>query len=445
MSNIIAFIICFLLIPLLLIGFLGALIGWWLRGGRKVEGDLSIEGEGALRAEADSLRARVQELEGRVSTRDTEITGLKGKLAAAAGAGAAAAAATAVVSKAAPASVSTAAPASAASDDDTYALEWRNRYLAARVKYLEGQVAEVPKAKAKKPAAKRTTAKGKAAAVATAMPIAKAAAKPKVEAKVAAKPKAAAKPKTTKRTSAKSASKPKVLYTDGPTDGAPDDLKLIKGIGPKFEKDLNGKGIYYFRQIGAWKAKDVTMVEGVIDSFPGRIERDEWVKQAKGLAQGAAPRAMKAAPSTGKKKPGPKPGTKRGALTASGKPRQKPGPKAGSKRKTTKSAGSGAGIDKYYANVQKFDPKARKAVVQGIVNYCGISLRSRDGSLVACSDEAELQRVADGFVTKKLEQTSGQMDLVKDICQEMKSERFKNRVTFYYLAAKKTRKLGKFT
>jgi len=67
------------------------------------------------------------------------------------------------------------------------------------------------------------------------------------------------------------------------------------------------------------------MVEGVIDSFPGRIERDEWVKQAGGLAKGAAPKAMKAKPSTGKKKPGPKPGTKRGALTAAGKPRQKPG------------------------------------------------------------------------------------------------------------------------
>ena len=414
MSNIIAFIICFLLIPLLLIGLLGALIGWWLRGGRKVEGDLSVEGEGALRAEADSLRARVQELEGRVSTRDTEITGLKGKLAAAAGAGAAAAAATAAVA--------TKSEPAAAADDDTYALEWRNRYLAARVKYLEGQVAEAPKPKAK-PKAK----------------------KPTVKRKVAAKPKPKAKPKTTRKPRAKAAPKPKVLYTDGPTDGAPDDLKLIKGIGPKFEKDLNGKGIYYFRQIGAWQAKDVKMVEGVIDSFPGRIGRDEWVKQAKGLAKGGAPRAMKGAPSRGKKKPGPKPGTKRGALTASGKPRQKPGPKAGSKRKTSKSAGSGAGIDKYYANVQKFDPKARKPVVQGIVKYCGISLRSRDGSLVACSDEAELKRVADGFVTKKLEQTSGQMEIVKEVCQEMKGERFKNRVTFYYLAAKKTRKLGKFT
>ena len=81
----------------------------------------------------------------------------------------------------------------------------------------------------------------------------------------------------------KAKAKPKVLYTDGPTDGTPDDLKVIKGIGPKFEGDLNSKGIYYYKQIAAWKASDVKMVEGVIDSIPGRIARDEWVKQAKKL------------------------------------------------------------------------------------------------------------------------------------------------------------------
>ncbi len=90
-----------------------------------------------------------------------------------------------------------------------------------------------------------------------------------------------AKPKKKK---AAGKSKPKVLYTDGPTDGKPDDLKVIKGIGPKFEKDLHSKGIYYYRQIANWKAADVKMVEGVIDSIPGRIARDEWVKQAKKLS-----------------------------------------------------------------------------------------------------------------------------------------------------------------
>jgi len=300
MSNIIAFVLCFLLLPLLLLGLLGLLLGWLFFRGKKVEGDLSVEGEAALRAEADSLRARIQELEGRVSTRDTEISGLKGKLATAAAAAAAGAAVTAAPAAAA-------ASSNEASDDDTYALEWRNRYLAARVKYLESQVAEAPK-----PVAKKAPAKVKAA--------------PKPKVKAAPKPKAKASPKP----KAKAAPKPKVLYTDGPTDGAPDDLKLIKGIGPKFEKDLNGKGVYYFRQIAAWKKKDIEMVDGVIDSFPGRIERDEWVKQAKGLAKSTTASATKA--SAGRKKPGPKPGTKRGALTAAGKPRQKPGPKKGSTR-----------------------------------------------------------------------------------------------------------------
>ncbi len=84
----------------------------------------------------------------------------------------------------------------------------------------------------------------------------------------------------------KAAPKPKVLYTDGPTDGTPDDLKKIKGIGPKFEADLNAKGIYYYRQIGAWKIADIKLVEAeALARFPGRIKRDEWVKQAKSLAK----------------------------------------------------------------------------------------------------------------------------------------------------------------
>ena len=105
----------------------------------------------------------------------------------------------------------------------------------------------------------------------------------------AVKPKAFAKPKPTKK-----APKPKVLYTDGPTDGTPDDLKKIKGIGPKFEADLNAKGIYYYRQIGAWKAADIKTVEAdALARFPGRIKRDEWVKQGKALAKGTVSKTAK--------------------------------------------------------------------------------------------------------------------------------------------------------
>ena len=114
-------------------------------------------------------------------------------------------------------------------------------------------------------------------------PKAKAAPKPKAE----PKPKPAPKPKAEPKAAApKAKAKPQVLYTDGATDGEPDDLKKIKGIGPKFEGDLNAKGVYYYRQIAAWSAKDIKMIDEIIDSFPGRIERDEWVKQAKVLAKG---------------------------------------------------------------------------------------------------------------------------------------------------------------
>ena len=48
MSNIIAFVLCFLLIPLLILGLLGLLLGWLFFRGKKVEGDLTVEAEGCL-------------------------------------------------------------------------------------------------------------------------------------------------------------------------------------------------------------------------------------------------------------------------------------------------------------------------------------------------------------------------------------------------------------
>ena len=101
-------------------------------------------------------------------------------------------------------------------------------------------------------------------------------------------------PTKKKKVPAKKSPKPKVLYTDGATDGEPDDLKLIKGIGPKFEKELNANGVYYFRQIGAWKVADVKVVEEKIKSLAsGRIKRDDWVKQGRALAKSAAKKGAK--------------------------------------------------------------------------------------------------------------------------------------------------------
>ncbi|CAN7477284.1 hypothetical protein [Bosea sp. LjRoot237] len=68
---------------------------------------------------------------------------------------------------------------------------------------------------------------------------------------------------------------------------AADNLKLIKGIGPQNEGRLQALGIWHFSQIAAWTPENVEWV-GAYLAFPGRIEREEWVKQAAALAGPAA-------------------------------------------------------------------------------------------------------------------------------------------------------------
>jgi predicted flap endonuclease-1-like 5' DNA nuclease len=64
---------------------------------------------------------------------------------------------------------------------------------------------------------------------------------------------------------------------------AKDDLKLIAGVGPAIEKKLNGLGIYSFRQISEFTPRTIEEISQAIKFFPGRIERDNWVSQARNL------------------------------------------------------------------------------------------------------------------------------------------------------------------
>jgi NADH-quinone oxidoreductase subunit E len=66
-------------------------------------------------------------------------------------------------------------------------------------------------------------------------------------------------------------------------DGAPDDLKRIKGVGPKLEATLNRHGIFHYHQIAGWTEADVASVDSRL-GFKGRIVRDGWIEQAKALA-----------------------------------------------------------------------------------------------------------------------------------------------------------------
>ena len=65
--------------------------------------------------------------------------------------------------------------------------------------------------------------------------------------------------------------------------GKKDDLKRISGVGPKLERLLNKIGVFYFWQVASWSRDDVHQVDDLLEVFKGRIERDEWVKQARSL------------------------------------------------------------------------------------------------------------------------------------------------------------------
>ena len=121
----------------------------------------------------------------------------------------------------------------------------------------------------------KTSAKPAGAAPEAAAPAAKAA-KPAVKAaKPAAKAEAPAKAEGPGRA-------PETLTA--PRGGKADDLKMIKGVGPKLEAELNALGIYTFAQIAAMTESDLIWLDEQISSVRGRPMRDDWVGQAKALA-----------------------------------------------------------------------------------------------------------------------------------------------------------------
>ncbi|WP_299499189.1 hypothetical protein [uncultured Roseobacter sp.] len=81
-------------------------------------------------------------------------------------------------------------------------------------------------------------------------------------------------------------------FSDAAREGGADDLKLISGVGPKLEETLNSLGIWHFDQVAGLKKKDIAWVDERL-RFKGRIERDDWVGQAKTLAKGGETEASK--------------------------------------------------------------------------------------------------------------------------------------------------------
>lgn len=98
----------------------------------------------------------------------------------------------------------------------------------------------------------------------------------------------------------------------------------------------------------------------------------------------------------------------------------------------------------YVADVKRYVPTPNEKAVAGIVKHLGIALKSKDASLVACSSKDELERVRESWCRKKLGLSQSDADLdksIKAICDKMKADHDKQRVTFYYLLADHHKKI----
>jgi hypothetical protein len=104
-----------------------------------------------------------------------------------------------------------------------------------------------------------------------------------------------------------------------------------------------------------------------------------------------------------------------------------------------------ADISKYVADIKKYAASVDEAAVKGIVKHLGIALRSRDASLVSGTDPAEMERVRESWLKKKLGCKDSDADLdkaVKAVVTKMKADKTKERVTVYYLLAEHYGKLA---
>ena len=78
---------------------------------------------------------------------------------------------------------------------------------------------------------------------------------------------------------------PKAEPAASPASDGGDDLKKLSGVGPALEAKLHEAGVTSFAQIAAWGPDDIAAMDEKL-SFKGRIEREDWVAQAKKLAAG---------------------------------------------------------------------------------------------------------------------------------------------------------------
>jgi predicted flap endonuclease-1-like 5' DNA nuclease len=219
---------------LLLVAALLGLFAGWLIWGRRATNDKATDETASLRSALDSCTAKGRDQTARIATLERDLAAAKAK--AADGAAQASATAASLALKAAPAP---------------------NAEAAGGVTTMSQTGAA--KADAEKPAMAKPTTNSEAA-----------------------------KSDSGETTAPKLADKPQGLTNA--RNGKPDDLKLIKGVGPKLEALCNKLGFYHFDQIANWTAKEVAWVDDNLEGFKGRVTREDWVQQARDLMNGLPPR-----------------------------------------------------------------------------------------------------------------------------------------------------------
>ena len=142
--------------------------------------------------------------------------------------------------------------------------------------------AAAPKAETPKPAPKTGPKTGKPPAAKAKAKVEEAVEVPETKAEPAPEPAAEAAPAPTPAPEAtEGAAAPALLYPETPE--VVDDLKKIRGVGPKLERELNGMGLYTYAQIASLSAENLAWVDENLTAFRGRSVRDDWVGQASAL------------------------------------------------------------------------------------------------------------------------------------------------------------------
>lgn len=253
---------------LLIAALIGALIAWLFGLCNCDKSGLEADLNG-VRTERDDLSARLAAGAGGAAAGavaatagyDRRIAGLEAELAEAR------VKADALASANAKASVEP-----ALDDEDTAAMKWRNRYLEARVKFLEEQAAAAPVAAGLAGAAVgAAVAAPKSEAITndnfTPSSLAGLSGDELEAATLAAAGNAKAPPRSRKKSN-------------------PDDLLAIEGVGPKNNAWLNEQGIYYFHQIATMNIEQVAWLSENLPTFGSRVYRENWVSQCTNLARG---------------------------------------------------------------------------------------------------------------------------------------------------------------